>query len=340
MRWNSFRKSSGFTLVELLVVISIIGVLVALLLPAIQAAREAARRSTCTNNLKQIGLAAHNYYSAKKHFPPGFLGPVGTDPGKQDDETVQWLGLFTYLLPYFEQANISSQMDDIKLNINSVDTPYSVHTDHPKTWAAAQWHIPALRCPSVPMERAQYVYWDRIVYRSTHRQIKCAGFPGSSIEMGETHYLGVAGWLGLVAQNHPDYDKYDSYKGVYYNRSKTGTESITDGTSNTLMFGEAAGTLGSNINANGQIYTGKLDAHTWTGTNALPIIFGIDPSVDNSSGQVFEAHWARFSSLHPGIVQFCFADGSVRSLEKGIPLETLRTLGGIADGGMASPEFN
>ena len=339
-RRNSFLKSSGFTLVELLVVIAIIGVLVSLLMPAIQAAREAARRSSCTNNLKQIGLASHNYYSAKKKFPPGFLGPIGPDPGNLDDKNVQWLGLFTFLLPYFEQANVSNQMNDIELNIDSTDTPYWIDTEHPNTWAASQWQIAALKCPTVPTERPQYALWDKISFRSSHRQLLNEGWPGLKIEMGETNYLGVSGWYGPVASYYPDAERYNSYVGVFHNRSQTGTQNISDGTSNTLMFGEAAGTIGSNINVGGTIYNGKMDAHTWTGTNTLPVMYGLDSSIDNSAGQVFDAHWAYFTSLHEGIVQFCFADGSVRQLDKSIANEPLRMLAGMADGGVVGQDLN
>src|SRR5205809_5891458 len=114
--FNSAKKA--FTLIELLVVIAIIGLLVALLLPAIQAAREAARRSQCKNNLKQIGLALHNYESARRGFPPGFIsnaaainGP-GTGPG--------W-GWGAFILPYLEESSVFQQID-FKRNIT--DTLY------------------------------------------------------------------------------------------------------------------------------------------------------------------------------------------------------------------------
>ena len=107
--WNRRSKESGFTLVELLVVIAIIGVLVGLLLPAVQAAREAARRMQCSNNLKQLGLSAHNYESAYKRLPSAGQGtnyattPASTTIGRQS--------VFTAILPYIEQGNTYGNLD-------------------------------------------------------------------------------------------------------------------------------------------------------------------------------------------------------------------------------------
>ncbi|MFH1924011.1 MAG: DUF1559 domain-containing protein, partial [Planctomycetota bacterium] len=110
---------SGFTLVELLVVIAIIGILIALLLPAVQAAREAARRAHCKNNLKQIGLALHNYQSTHQSFPPGVLGTSGSTQANHKLHTWQAL-----ILPFVEQVNLDSQYD------------YNVRFDHANNAAA------------------------------------------------------------------------------------------------------------------------------------------------------------------------------------------------------------
>lgn len=329
---------NGFTLIELLVVIAIIGILVALLLPAVQAAREAARRTKCANNLRQLGLSAQNYYSAQNQFPTGFLGSMGSDPGDIQDDTVQWLGIFTYLLPYFEQAGISDQINDIDLNVDNEDTPYWIDSDHPNTWAASQWKIGLLSCPTIPSEKPDYAYWDKIAYSSLWRVMRVGGFPAPAIEMGETNYLGVSGWFGPVASNHPDAELYNSMVGVFYNRSKTRTQQISDGTSNTLLFGEAGGTIGQNVRIGSVVYNGKIAAHAWTGTNTLTVKWGIDPSINNSPGTTFDSHWANFASLHPEIVQFCFADGSVRSLNISIADETLHSLSAMGDGGVVGED--
>ena len=103
----------GFTLVELLVVIAIIGILVALLLPAVQAAREAARRTQCTNNLKQIGLALHNYHAAKNALPIGSVLPANAPAGKNFGTWVY------YILPYIEEGSVYEAFDDLKFPMYS-----------------------------------------------------------------------------------------------------------------------------------------------------------------------------------------------------------------------------
>src|SRR5258705_14019292 len=116
----------GFTLVELLVVIAIIGILFALLLPAVQFAREAGRKMQCQNNLRQVGMAAHLHHDAMRRLPPGFLGALDSDPNRDVQEpttlNAQWNGLFPYLLPFMDQDVIRSRMTDLDFNVENLDT--------------------------------------------------------------------------------------------------------------------------------------------------------------------------------------------------------------------------
>src|SRR5215475_9922340 len=113
MEAEAMSKRSAFTLIELLVVIAIIGVLIGLLLPAIQKVREAANRMSCTNNLKQLGISAHNYQGTFNKLPPGYLGPLNNTTASKTalaDPTIQWVGVLTFLLPYMELNQIYQQI--------------------------------------------------------------------------------------------------------------------------------------------------------------------------------------------------------------------------------------
>lgn len=157
-RCTDARKQSGFTLIELLVVIAIIGVLVGLLLPAVQQAREASRRSACSNNLRQIGIALHNYHSAHQQFPPGRGDPV---PGV--------FSMHAYLLEYIEESSVRQAID-----FRKAPTTFSVAGgvvyDGAANLPAAKARLPVLQCPTDPL---------------------AGGVPGS--EFGSTNYAANAG---------------------------------------------------------------------------------------------------------------------------------------------------
>jgi prepilin-type N-terminal cleavage/methylation domain-containing protein len=195
------RRSTGFTLIELLVVISIIAILIALLLPAVQQAREAARRTQCRNNLKQLGLALHNYHDVHGIFPPSSIWKVdpmnnlvGGNAGRS------WI---FHLLPYFDQANI----------YNGADTTVVSNAD-----PASSESLAAMACPSDPKSD------DRIVFNQ---------------KMGTTNYMGNGGHRGL-ASNQFFYNcnpVADLTSGVF-NRRGVRIRDVTDGTSNTFLAGE------------------------------------------------------------------------------------------------------
>jgi prepilin-type N-terminal cleavage/methylation domain-containing protein len=157
------ERQSGFTLVELLVVIAIIGILVALLLPAVQAAREAARRMQCGNNLKQIALSSHNFHDTYRRMPPGILAP---SPSVAVSGGHQWVGHLAFLLPFMEQQSVYDRL--ASAYSQTATTGLSFRKGGPawwtqsKSWSAAQAKIPGYVCPSAnpfsDQRTAAYLY--------------------------------------------------------------------------------------------------------------------------------------------------------------------------------------
>ncbi len=340
-------RRGAFTLVELLVVITIIGILIALLLPAVQAAREAARRAQCSNNLKQLGLAAHNFEQLNCRFPPGYLGPIpqpAADDANGDNETAgQLVSCLSYLLPFMEQNNLG----DAIANADSSGTTNKVPlVSIPSTndywgdaswkpaagtmlipWTVAQARIGPLICPSdTPYDKQDPIMYVAFYYNGTAGTVGSWTLPsGAGNPLGRTNYLGVSGFMGFIEQPN-----YDFYRGVYYNRSKIDFRDITDGTSHTLLFGEA---MGGNLPA-GQ---GGSASYAWAGAGVMDTGYGLDSAVAIANGNTAlsanDTAWYQFSSYHPGIVQFCLADGSVREISLQIDATLIRfNLGGIADG--------
>jgi prepilin-type N-terminal cleavage/methylation domain-containing protein len=279
---------SGFTLIELLVVIAIIAILIGLLLPAVQKVRESAARTSCKNNLKQLGAAAINYATSNGTLPPGYLGPGGS---------AQSVGVLVYLLPFMEQNNIYTQMFQAGLpanylSINQTGNPWWTTP----AWPYAQYKINGFLCPS---DNA----YSNSVGTFIAEDISLAGggtftmyyFPNNAggQNLGRTNYVGVEGYFGPLIP---------PYSGVFSNRSKVSLMTdISDGTSNTLMFGEYLGD---------QDVAPRQYAASWMGVGALPAAWGL--------GTGSSSAWYTFASMHSGVVQFCNADGSVHALRKGL----------------------
>ena len=326
-------RRRGFTLIELLVVIAIIAVLIGLLLPAIQKVREAANRMTCANNLKHIGLAAHNYQSTYGKLPPGYLGPVPNESRPPYDDNIQWVGCLVYLLPYLEQENIYRQLQ-VNLNVNQFGPNWWTN---PGNWMAAQTRIQLFLCPSDDPYKSTLGTW---VAKHT------ANAPGTGIgsgtylylppptdaTLGRTNYVGVAGPFGRGTD-----PATGPYEGLFTNRSQNSLDRVPDGMTNTLMFGEALGGEQDGV---------RLYSFSWMGRGMCTTARGLQ--VNHIGDEPLP-----FDSKHPGIVQFCFADGSVRALRKGVaywdfihlPPQTrewdtwwvLQELAGFRDGGARDP---
>ncbi len=331
------RRFRAFTLVELLVVIAIIGILVALLLPAVQSAREAARRTQCTNNLKQLGLGTLNFESARRQFPPGYLGPrglivpgTGCAPGNEalnSTERNQWVGWIGQIMPYLEEAGgydlITSEM---QLGANSCDDPW-FDTVHPQSFTAAQYQISSLLCPSnptgPPSNATTAIFWTDI--RGAFFVMTIGVFGTDEFNLGISDYAGSQGLIGRFREStSAGRQALNEQIGILTIRSETQARNITDGTSKTILCGEAPGEIGTNIDdGNGGRTSGRTIAHAWITGVCLPSIFGLDPQ-DSGDNEVdadsqFQTSWVKFGSLHAGdIVQFTMADGSVQRLNKSI----------------------
>jgi prepilin-type N-terminal cleavage/methylation domain-containing protein/prepilin-type processing-associated H-X9-DG protein len=328
------RSRRGFTLIELLVVIAIIGVLIALLLPAVQAAREAARRAQCTNNLKQIGLGVHNYISATGSLPMG----NSTRSLAYDNCGTYWgHNWLSFILPYMEGGN--------SYNAANFSLAYNFRAQ----FTAFRGRISVLICP----DDTQAVDMTQLGYIAT-LQTSYQGMRG----MTENLYY----WWGPGSVNSDRCGVIDS-EGVFGANVAFGVQDITDGTSNTILAGEATRFI--NEPGNSPFGFGNTAAAwggpdwsstvTWPGDirvtggaysvpkiNAPPVISG-GPACLTSTGpfafltygnppgwvtspQCYQLGQFGFRSRHPGGANFAMSDGSVRFLKETINILTYRAL--------------
>jgi len=321
----------GFTLIELLVVIAIIGLLVSMLMPAVQRAREAARRNSCLNNMKQLATASHNYLDSHRVFPSGwaepedpalaqcefpvqpFQEPVSVDikndgnlprnvvapsvvtsqavSGRPNHYNVQILDWS--LGPYWSwHAMMLPQMDQSTVAVNFSDPKNS-----PNNWSMIQIPIASYMCPSgasFPSQR-----------------------PGN---LGYSSYRGVMG-ANSNTQIQPPAGTPPTFNGIFFGNSHVADQEITDGMSNTLMFGESLfGFWGDQFSCCARVRddllpqgVGDFDLY-WTG----------DPSCQSAGVQ--NLHFFGFGSAHTDVVNFTLADGSSRSIAKNIDGRIYRSL--------------
>lgn len=286
----SYKSRRAFTLIELLVVIAIIAILIALLLPAVQQAREAARRTQCKNNLKQAGLALHIYHDAFNTFPSGWIGVENGLPSAHGG--INGAGWGTMILPYLDQRNLY-QLFNPRIAI-----------EDPLNDQFRLTRLPTFSCPSDP--------------QPPRFEIEDEGSPGTVIcELPVANYVGAFGTDELDGcQNPPGtapvrVDGQCRSNGILYHNSDVKIRDIVDGTSNTLLVGERK------TNESFGWYS------TWVGRvadgeEAFQRILG---SFDHTPNHP-DAHFDDFSSWHVGGAQFLFADGHVRFIPESIDLNT------------------
>ena len=365
------NRRRAFTLIELLVVIAIIAVLIAMLLPAVQSAREAARRSQCTNNLKQLGLGLHNVYTSENRFPPG-----------ANDNGAMWSA---WLTPYLEQSNLANAMwilpesghwDDgsqVPTNAGSngdwaspdpgfANADITVQgssggSNGPATErcvAACETEVAILRCPSAALPDHVYSpsYENWIVQKRVPTSYAaCAS--GTSVQLYTVFdLLNMTGGINTNSNGAFQYEVSSNNVNVGGNRLRI--QQITDGLSNTIFIGEeyyqlAPSYTAAQLDLEG---VGRRKALWEFGSDSIDCYFGLNeafgstgvpmnlksPGANVFTGAALEAYIASYGSAHPGGANFLMGDGSVRFIKQTISPAIYTGLGTIGGGEVISAD--
>lgn len=307
------KPKKGFTLIELLVVIAIIAILIALLLPAVQQAREAARRSTCKNNLKQLGLAMHNYHDTHSVFPYASTYVASTF-GATNHTWVE------FILPFIEQAPLYNQINFSEHN--------NVATGSNNMALFTNKTFPFLQCPSNPAadslvdaNNANFDGWS--VGTQGLFYVVCGGSSRPDASAPDCTAAGSPVWCVTPSNIWGSSHSYGSstHPGLFAPRgvTKTRMRDVTDGTSNTFMLGERRANL---CHWGGAWSTNFPGAFTGQKPNS-PTQTTNPNNYQNNCG---------FSSTHVGGLHMCMADGAVRFISENIDHQTFCYIGDKADG--------
>jgi len=319
---DAHNRRCGFTLVELLVVIAIIGILIALLLPAVQAAREAARRSQCSNNLKQMGLALHNYHDVFRAFP------IGSRSGSIVPRNVSGTNWRASILAFLEQKNIFDQLD---FEAGLFRSPFSSTNT-----VLRNLLVPVYKCPSSPTD--PFINEPSSTNTDNGSMMhEYVGISGAYPDPADRSNICKDSSRGKVCSN-----------GLLLPNECRQMRDALDGTSNTIVISEQSGQVNKvPIRSNyGGGWCGaaadSLPIYTVatmpTGTNyyhtGLTVVrwtLNSQTAVSGSSSTTYETNTI-LNSFHPGIVQVLLTDGSVRALSETVEMETVRRLCAADDG--------
>jgi len=348
------KSRKGFTLVELLVVIAIIGILIALLLPAVQQVREAARRTDCANRLRQIALASHTFHDSYKRLPPGTLGHADAV-----DFYAEWIvsssdgywgraqqtSAMGMVMPFMELNNLYDLYDPIGYDMYQfLDEHINPNTGNPfYSWFGAVTggadvaftDVPHFLCPSDDIKEAY-------IQMAGATQPVTVGSPTSdamgllywpsydySSNFGRTSYAGCSG--AFSGGRHPD-PLRRPYVGVMSSRARVTLETIRDGSSNTIMFGEYIGSISNNVRNRGLnwFWGGLCRGRGGIAWDTAPSQYG-NPRI-TMIGNPHNSSWVGFGAMHPAGANFARGDCSIEVYPRSTDWRTLYSLYGQNDG--------
>lgn len=299
------RSVRGFTLIELLVVIAIIAILIALLLPAVQQAREAARRTSCKNNLKQLGLALHNYHDLYRMFPPGYISRNISRTAPASDETGPGFAWGVMLLPQLDQAPLFQHFE------------LEEEVTHAHNLEHAVEPLSLFRCPSDT---------------GTERFTVTVG--GVDMELSTSNYVGMYGYGSVTMRPGMG-------NGILFRNSSVRMRDLTDGSSNTFGVGERNFELGKSTwyaaIPGYQTSAGMpMQPMMMEGSPSLVLGHVGQPAMGSMMQMHHTAnntpHIVNYGSLHEGGTHFLLCDGSVRFVSENINYDTYHWLGERSDG--------
>lgn len=324
---NISRRKPAFTLIELLVVIAIIAILIALLLPAVQQAREAARRTQCKNNLKQYGLALHNYHDRSLVFPPGTttcgpcsVGSMALNAGH---------GFHADLLPFIDQAPLYNRLN---FTVGGWPNSAAIGTADANHTAAIDTPVTPYLCPSSSYSTPAQCF-DNYPGQGSYPYLNAEA---------RSDYVGIQGSDNKLDPN----SSYKSTGGCLFLNSKINLSQITDGSSNTMIVGEYSGlhptdkvsNMGGPTQYNAVTWYGVYDSNSYGDfTNTKPVIYppnsqyyygGLSLSGSGNGAYCTQA----LKSAHVGGLHVLMADGAVRFISTNINLATFKNLADRSDG--------